>query len=98
MESFWNNNDALLVGRVPKGQVLERNKWEFWAGDGRTSGDAVWSLNETDAVRMFSTFCWPHSHDFRAHMSSHDSERNCQVSVMNYSLMIGMQVHTRNHS
>ena len=63
-ESFWNNNDAILLGRVPKDRVLERSSWQFWAGnggDGDGDGDGVWSFNETEAV-----------------------------SIMNYSLMIGM--------
>lgn len=64
VESFWNNNDGLLLGRVPKGRVLDRRSWEFWAGKVDGGGDAsesLWSVNETNAV-----------------------------SVMNFSLMLGM--------
>ena len=32
-QSYWENNDALLLGRVPKERLLERDAWEFYASD-----------------------------------------------------------------
>ena len=50
-QSYWENNDALLLGRVPKERLLERDAWEFYASD---SPDApVWSSREEDAKPVF---------------------------------------------
>eukprot|EP00039_Didymoeca_costata_P028973 m.22749 g.22749 ORF g.22749 m.22749 type:complete len:500 (-) comp7433_c0_seq1:53-1552(-) len=40
-ESYWNNNDYVLLGRVHKEQVLVRSSWEFW------SGPSTWTKDET---------------------------------------------------
>jgi hypothetical protein len=46
--SYWENADFLLLGRVPKEQILERSAWEFCTG-----GDS-WSPREADAAPVFS--------------------------------------------
>ena len=45
-QSFWNNNDDVLLGRVPKSDILDRSRWEFWRG----SGD--WTSDEAAAVSV----------------------------------------------
>ena len=39
--SYWENGDYLLLGRVPKDRILERSAWEFYAGR-QPSGQELW--------------------------------------------------------
>ncbi len=50
--SYWENGDFLLLGRVPKFEILQRASWQFYAGlDG--SGQPRWSPDETQAQAVF---------------------------------------------
>lgn len=50
-QSYWENNDALLLGRVPRDRICERDAWEFYAADG---ADAPrWSPKDEDARPVF---------------------------------------------
>lgn len=48
--SYWENSDGLLLGRVPKEDLLNRDAWEFYTGEGR------WDSDDTDAVPVFSYY------------------------------------------
>jgi hypothetical protein len=54
-QSFWNNNDGVLLGRVPKGDILYRERWEFWAGAG-AGNNGTWTPDDGAAV---SVMAWP---------------------------------------
>lgn len=52
--SYWENNDALLLGRVPIGRITERAAWEFYCG---TSPDApLWSRDDAKAQPVFQYY------------------------------------------
>jgi len=56
-QSFWNNNDDVLLGRVPKSDILNRSRWEFWTGtddddDDDADGGNSWASDETKAVSV----------------------------------------------
>ncbi len=51
-ESYWENADGLLLGRVPKERILERGAWEFCASPDGTA----WSREEQDARPVFSYY------------------------------------------
>lgn len=53
--SYWENGDYVLFGRVPADQVLVRSAWEFWTGLD-SSGAATWSADDADAVPVFEYF------------------------------------------
>jgi hypothetical protein len=46
--SYWENGDYLLLGRVPRGQILRRAAWEFSAGPG-PQAQPRWSAAEPEA-------------------------------------------------
>lgn len=49
--SYWENGDYVLLGRVPDAHVLDRNAWTFYAG--QESGMPVWSPNDLEARPVF---------------------------------------------
>lgn len=49
--SYWENNDGLLLGRVPKNDILERGSWEFYTG--LADSQPLWSKAEEKAVPVF---------------------------------------------
>ena len=53
-QSYWENNDALLLGRVPKEQLLERDAWEFYASD--SPAVPAWSSREKEAKPVFAYY------------------------------------------
>ena len=53
-QSFWDNNDDVLLGRVPKSEILSRGRWEFWRG--AQPGNDAWTSDESAAV---SVMHWP---------------------------------------
>lgn len=52
--SYWENNDALLLGRVPKEKLTVRDSWEFYCG--KDSLHPAWSREEELAVPVFSYY------------------------------------------
>ena len=50
-QSYWENNDALLLGRVPKEQLLEREAWEFFCSE--DPGEPAWDKDERKAKPVF---------------------------------------------
>lgn len=50
--SYWENGDGMLLGRVPKEEILRREAWSFYAGRDRL-GQPRWSALETDAQWVF---------------------------------------------
>lgn len=49
--SYWENNDALLLGRVPKEQILNRGAWTFYCGE--TPDAPAWTADDTLAKPVF---------------------------------------------
>jgi len=54
--SYWENADALLLGRVPKCEICQRSSWRFYAGMGPDS-QPLWSSEEHKAEPVFR---YPH--------------------------------------
>lgn len=52
--SYWENNDALLLGRVPRDRILDRSQWEFCSSTDQT--DPIWSKDDQKAIPVF---CYP---------------------------------------
>ena len=50
--SYWENGDYLLLGRVPKERILDRSAWEFVA-DLPTNAEPKWDRNDSKAVAIF---------------------------------------------
>ena len=50
--AWFEQNDAMWLGRVMKQHILNRSRWEFWCGQ-RTSGEACWSHEDTIAESVF---------------------------------------------
>lgn len=50
--SYWENGDAILLGRVDQDSILNRTAWEFYAGVGE-DGKPSWSEEEEKAVPVF---------------------------------------------
>ena len=69
-QSLWDNNDDVLLGRVPKSEILIRDQWQFWRGAGvqpqpgkvvgdvgdANNSDGAWTSDESGAV---SVMHWP---------------------------------------
>ena len=53
--SYWENGNYLLLGRVPKYSILERDQWKFYIGEDE-AGYPMWSTEETKAQPIF---CYP---------------------------------------
>lgn len=51
--SYWENGDGLLLGRVLKEKILQREEWEFYAGG---DGSACWDKSEDKAVPVFQYY------------------------------------------
>jgi len=51
-QSYWDNGDCLLLGRVPKGKILQRDVWEFYKGLAR-EGQPLWTKDEGEAAPVF---------------------------------------------
>jgi len=51
-KSYWENGDTILLGRVPKDDILARGAWEFYTG--KDSADQpVWNKDDALAVPVF---------------------------------------------
>jgi hypothetical protein len=53
--SYWENGDFLLLGRVHMDSILDRESWEFFTGTGG-KGTAGWSRDDSRASPVFSYF------------------------------------------
>lgn len=51
-ESYWENGDYILLGRVPAEGLLDRAAWEFWC-EASSEGSARWSKDDADAQAIF---------------------------------------------
>jgi len=51
--SYWENADLLLLGRVDKYNIVERSAWEFFSGTDR-SGAPRWDVDDKLAQPVFS--------------------------------------------
>ena len=52
--SYWENNDALLLGRVLCQNIMKRDEWEFYSG--MVCGVPVWNKEEEKAVPVFEYY------------------------------------------
>jgi len=50
--SYWENGDHLLLGRVPKYDILKREAWEFCTGF-QLEGEPIWGSDEQRAIPLF---------------------------------------------
>lgn len=50
--SYWENGDGILLGRVPKGRLLERDAWEFCTGVD-AANQPSWGRDEAQAQPVF---------------------------------------------
>jgi len=50
--SYWENGDYLLLGRVPKEKILVRDDWEFFTGL-TDKGRPIWNKNDELAIPVF---------------------------------------------
>jgi len=50
--SYWENGDYLLLGRVPKDKILARGAWEFYTGADK-SGQPTWNRDDKLAQPVF---------------------------------------------
>ena len=50
--SYWENGDALLLGKVHKYSILDKSTWAFYAG-ANDNGQPMWSSDEGQAVPVF---------------------------------------------
>jgi hypothetical protein len=50
--SYWENGDYILLGRVPKEKILVREAWEFYTGTYK-SGAPIWQKNDKLAEPVF---------------------------------------------
>lgn len=50
-QSYWENNDGMLLGRVPKDKILQRDAWEFFSSS--NPAEPRWSHDEKDAKLVF---------------------------------------------
>jgi len=51
-QAYWCNNDYMLLGRVPKDQLLKRPSWEFFVGI--KNGVPAWDTDDTKALPVFT--------------------------------------------
>ncbi len=54
--SYWENGDGVILGRVPKDLLLERSAWEF-CSDLTDPANPLWSDDDDDAVEVFRYPC-----------------------------------------
>ena len=50
--SYWENGDYILLGRVPKQRILDRQSWTFYAGPDK-SGSPRWLSDDKQATAVF---------------------------------------------
>ena len=50
-KAFFENNDAMWLGRVPTARLLDRSAWTFYAGT--SAGQPTWTADDTIAVSIF---------------------------------------------
>ena len=50
-QSYWENNDAILLGRVPKDEILVREAWEFFCSEDPAKPE--WDKEEKKAKPVF---------------------------------------------
>ena len=50
--SYWENGDYTLLGRVPKYSLMQRNEWVFYTGMD-AAGDPLWDNDENMAIPVF---------------------------------------------
>lgn len=50
--SYWENGDYILLGRVPKERILQRDAWEFFTGT-KSGGQGPWSRDESKGRPVF---------------------------------------------
>lgn len=50
--SYWENGDYVLLGRVDPKRVLDRAAWEFWTGTG-IDAQPTWSGDDVEAKPVF---------------------------------------------
>jgi hypothetical protein len=53
--SFWENGDAILLGRVPADAILRRDAWEFFIEE--SNGKSLWTHDDAEASYVFE---YPH--------------------------------------
>ena len=49
-KAFFEQNDAMWLGRVPTAQLLDRSAWSFFAG--MSAGNPTWTQDDTIAVSI----------------------------------------------
>ncbi len=50
--SYWENGDYLLLGRVPKERILDRNAWEFVV-EIKDGAEPEWDRDDNAAISIF---------------------------------------------
>lgn len=50
--SYWENGDCILLGRVPQYSLLQREAWEFYTGLA-ASGEPTWKADDRSAQPVF---------------------------------------------
>jgi len=50
--SYWENGDYILLGRVPKARILDRSAWEFVVELCR-GAEPIWDVHDSKAVPVF---------------------------------------------
>lgn len=50
--SYWENGDYILLGRVSKEKILIRDEWEFYVGSD-AGNDPLWSKDDSQAKQVF---------------------------------------------
>eukprot|EP01052_Picozoa_sp_SAG31_P012205 SAG31_NODE_707_length_12684_cov_16.884863_11_plen_521_part_00 len=50
-KAYFEQNDAIWLGRVPRTQILNRTAWRFYAG--QVAGEPAWTADDTIAVSIF---------------------------------------------
>ena len=50
-KAYFEQNDAMWLGRVPTAQLLNRTAWTFYAG--QVAGVPAWTVDDTIAVSIF---------------------------------------------
>lgn len=52
-QSYWCNNDGILIGRVPKNAILTRAAWQFLSSFDNC-GVPIWNNDDSCAIPVFS--------------------------------------------
>lgn len=51
-QSYWENGDYIILGRVPRDELLDRGAWEFFVGHEGDS-EARWHSDDAEAASVF---------------------------------------------